>query len=155
LEYSPLTILQAENGKQAVDIAKRHLPDLILMDLRMPVMNGYEATKIVRKLELTKAIPIIAITASILNSNQKEKENIEKIFDQYLLKPLDIEQFIEMLKKYLNYELVGGAQGKRHTFSIGKREYKLSHELKQKLPEFIKTLELEFLPEYKKAIKKQ
>src|SRR5690606_21919758 len=95
LEYSPLTILQTENGMEAVEKAKNHLPDLILMDLRMPVMDGYEATKILRKERHTASLPIIAITASILSSNKKENEDIETLFDQYLLKPLNIEQLIE------------------------------------------------------------
>lgn len=155
LEYSPLTILQTENGMEAVEKAKNHLPDLILMDLRMPVMDGYEATKILRKERHTASILIIAITASILISNKKENEDIETLFDQYLLKPLNIEQLIEMLKRYLSYESVERHVEEPHTFYLANREYKMSDELKQKLPEFIKILELEFVPEYERAIKNQ
>lgn len=85
LENSHLTLLQAINGKEAVEMAKKYIPDLILMDLRMPVMDGYEATKILIDDKLTKSIPVIAVTASIKSS--KERDHIKKVFDEYLFKP--------------------------------------------------------------------
>ena len=152
LENSPLTMIQATNGEEAVEMAKKYLPDLILMDLRMPVMDGYKATEILRKDQLTKSIPILAITASI--SSSKEKDNIEKTFDEYLLKPIDIKELFDKLEKHLKYELVE-TKSSTDTFDAKKPDYKLSEELKQKAPAFIQTLELEFMPRYKKAIKNQ
>ncbi|SMO90819.1 His Kinase A (phospho-acceptor) domain-containing protein [Saccharicrinis carchari] len=152
LAYSSLTVLQAVNGKEAVEMAKKHIPDLILMDLLMPVMDGYETTKILKNGNLTRSIPIMAITASIKSPG--ERDNIKKIFDEYLLKPLDIAQFFERLKKHLKYELAEARDGP-DTFRVGKPVCKLSEELKQKIPAFIETLELEFMPEYEKVIKNQ
>lgn len=152
LENSPLTIIEAINGEEAVEMAKKHFPDLILMDLRMPVMDGYEATEILKKDQLTKSIPIMAITASI--SGSKEKDNIEKTFDEYLLKPIDIAELFDKLEKHLKYELVE-TKSITDTFNTEKPDYKLSEELKQRAPAFIKTLELEFMPRYEKAIKNQ
>ena len=60
-----------------------------------------------------------------------------------------------MLKRYLSYESVERHVEEPHTFYLANREYKMSDELKQKLPEFIKILELEFVPEYERAIKNQ
>lgn len=152
LEYSPLTIIQAVNGEEAVKMAKKHVPDLILMDLRMPVMDGYEATRILKEHELTKLIPIMAITASIKNS--KDGYNVEKVFEEYLLKPLDIAQLFDKLKKHLKFGLVA-SNGLADTYATGKPEYKLSEEIKQKIPAFIETLELEFMAEYERVIKNQ
>lgn len=153
LENSPLTIIQAINGEKAIEMAKKYLPDLILMDLHMPFMDGYEATKILKKdKQFTKSIPIMAVTASITSS--KEMDNIEKTFDEYLLKPLNIEQFFHKLKKYLKYEFAK-TNFRQSTYVTGKPVYSLSEETKEKIPALIETLELEFMPEYEKAVKNQ
>jgi two-component system CheB/CheR fusion protein len=55
--------LVASNGKEALDVAARAKPDLVLMDLRMPIMDGYEATRALRQTEWGKDLPIIAVTA--------------------------------------------------------------------------------------------
>lgn len=99
LNNSPLEFFETDNGKDAIEIATSVLPDLIFMDLRMPIMNGYEATKILKNNDTTKKIPIIAVTASafmVLN-----KKNEVNIFDEYITKPIEINHFIEVLKKYL------------------------------------------------------
>lgn len=56
-------ILVASNGKEALEVASAARPDLVLMDLRMPVMDGYEATRLLRKMDWGKNLPIIAVTA--------------------------------------------------------------------------------------------
>ncbi|MBI9034581.1 MAG: PAS domain S-box protein [Bacteroidales bacterium] len=152
LENSPITFLEAVNGEEAVDLAKEFRPDLILMDLRMPIMDGYEAVKILKKEKLTKSIPVLAITASIKST--KERDRIKKVFDEYLLKPIDIEQLFDWMKKHLKYKLAESVGGTDISFT-GKPEYRLSEEQKRKIPAFIKTLELQFIPEYEKIIKKQ
>ncbi|MCP4607089.1 MAG: response regulator [Planctomycetes bacterium] len=87
----------ANNGKQAVQKATKKLYDLILMDMHMPNMNGYEATKSLRKQGLT--IPIIALTASVT------KSDLEKCLtsgcDQFLCKPVNRKKLLETLAKYL------------------------------------------------------
>ena len=60
-------VLEAENGEDAVVMAMRHRPDLILMDMRMPGLNGYEAVRRIRADEATAAIPVIAVSASTMS----------------------------------------------------------------------------------------
>ena len=69
------------------------------MDLRMPEMNGYEATTILKMNENTKPIPVIAISASV--NIVEKKENYVNLFNDFILKPFKIEKLIEVLKKYL------------------------------------------------------
>lgn len=98
LEYSGIFIDIANNGKEAVEKFKANAYELILMDLQMPVMDGYEATKIIR--EINKEIPIIALTANAM------KEDIEKTstvgMNEHLNKPIEVEKLYETLLKYVS-----------------------------------------------------
>lgn len=94
----------ANNGKEAVDLymADSNSFDLILMDLRMPVMDGFEATKIIRKYEIDthkKRIPIIALSADVV---PETKEDTIKIgMDAFIFKPFKRDDIIDLLTKYL------------------------------------------------------
>jgi len=93
----------AENGKIAVDSFEKQKYDLILMDCQMPVMNGYEATRTIRKQEKNGShIPIIALTADVLSENQDQC--LAAGMDDYFTKPFDPEKLKKMLKKYLEKE---------------------------------------------------
>jgi CheY-like chemotaxis protein len=63
LEEQGFIVFEAENGEVAVETAAREKPDVILMDLTLPLMDGFTATKLIRKNEQLKNVPIIAITA--------------------------------------------------------------------------------------------
>ena len=80
------TVFEAVNGEQAVIQFESVIPDIIFMDIQMPIMNGYEATEIIRKLKLGKEVPIIAITAG----TEKEERNkcIASGMDDYIPKPI-------------------------------------------------------------------
>ncbi len=91
-----LTIFEAENGQQAIIFAEENNPDVILMDIRMPIMDGYETTKNLKNNPKTADIPIIALTASAI-----EKDGSQ--FDGYLCKPLNINQLFGELSRYLGY----------------------------------------------------
>ena len=65
-------ILVASNGQEALEVASRSKPDLILMDLRMPVMNGYEATRALRQMDWGKDLPIIAVTAHAAEEHREK-----------------------------------------------------------------------------------
>lgn len=151
LENSQLTIHEAVNGQEAVELATEQLPDLILMDLRMPVMDGYTAAEILRNQEQTKAIPIMAVTASVKNLKGHEKSNL---FHEYLLKPLDITTFFKKLQKYLNYKIQGTSDISYH-LSNEKISHHLTGEQRKILPELISNLKANFLPRYEKAIEDQ
>ncbi len=93
-------VLEAYDGKQGVDIAIAEKPDLILMDIMMPVMDGYAATKSIKNNQATKEIPIIALTAHAM-SHDKEKV-LQSGADDYMSKPIDIRELLIMINKYLS-----------------------------------------------------
>ncbi len=88
----------ANNGKEAIEKYQNNKYDLILMDVNMPVMNGIEATKEIRKID--ENIPIIALTASALEGDREKF--IKAGMNDYLSKPLDIEKLKVILEKYGN-----------------------------------------------------
>jgi len=87
LSDQPFRILQAENGKQAIESIKKNRPDVVLMDIRMPVMNGIEATQHIKKDPEISDIPIVAITASVVEDKKADKKR--SLFDYVLYKPLN------------------------------------------------------------------
>lgn len=86
----------AENGAKAVEIARNARPTVILMDLQMPVMDGYEATEMIR--EFDQITPIIALSASaILDSKDR---TLEVGMNDYILKPFNPNELYDIIKKY-------------------------------------------------------
>ena len=73
LQRKGITVFEAENGSEAVEVACEQRPDGILMDLSMPVMDGFEATRRLKELEVTKGIPVIALSAHCDDSGQRDK----------------------------------------------------------------------------------
>jgi signal transduction histidine kinase/CheY-like chemotaxis protein len=96
-----LEVIEAENGQNALLMVDEYQPALILMDIRMPVMNGYEATKILKNNPNTQQIPIIALTASVELSKQAKLMSYE--FDNYLSKPIKMLALFSTLAQYLKY----------------------------------------------------
>jgi len=92
----------AENGKQAVELFQSWQPDFIWMDMRMPVMNGYEATRAIRALPDSRPIPIIALTASAFEEDRAEI--LAAGCNDLLKKPIDAALLFAMLAKHLNVE---------------------------------------------------
>lgn len=91
-------LIYAENGRQAVQMFKDYKPDLILMDIKMPIMDGFTATSEIR--ELDPDIPILALTAFAFD---EEKEKAKKCrFNDYLVKPVDLPLLKYKIKYYLN-----------------------------------------------------
>ncbi|MCX6220726.1 MAG: response regulator [Bacteroidia bacterium] len=95
------TILEAKNGKEALDLAKINHPDFIFMDVQMPEMSGYEATLAIRKHEKSKGIrtPIFALTAGVTKGEMEKCR--EAGMDDFLSKPIDQQALRTLLKKYL------------------------------------------------------
>jgi len=92
--------IEAENGQEAVRLAKEHIPAMIFMDIRMPVMDGITATKILKAEPATAKIPIIATTAFAMKGD-RERILQEAGFDDYLPKPIERKVFMDMLRRYL------------------------------------------------------
>ena len=96
-ELKGYRVFEAEDGKQALELAKRHRPSLIVIDLNMPVLDGLETIKKFRKLESEgDHTPIVAITAyDVYGMEEAAKENGTNV---YLTKPLDLEELDRALK---------------------------------------------------------
>ena len=93
------TLLIAENGKQAVEMALAETPDLILMDMQMPVMDGWTAVPLIKAQERTKHIPIIAFTAQA--KVEDKARTIEIGCVEHYSKPMDPEELLGLIKKYM------------------------------------------------------
>ena len=98
------SIVVVENGQEALDAVKQQHYDLILMDMQMPVMNGFEATRKIRELNEYKDTPIVALTAFAMKGDR------EKCLDagatDYIPKPIDSHEFIQKVKYYTEKKLV-------------------------------------------------
>jgi len=92
------TIL-ASNGEEAVEMAIAHLPNLIMMDIMMPEMDGLEAARRIRENPQTLTIPIIAVTA--LSSRKDKKKCLDSGCDDYLSKPFTASQLSSSISKLL------------------------------------------------------
>ena len=92
-------VIEAYDGSEGVQQALAHKPDLILMDMSLPVMDGFEAFDAIRKSEEHKHIPIIALTASAMKGSREEI--LEYGFDDYISKPIDEPMFWRVLRYYL------------------------------------------------------
>ncbi len=147
LENSSLNIFEAVNGKEAVEIAFKELPDVILMDLRMPVMDGIEATRILRGDERTKHIPVICISAS--SKIILKDKDMNELFDEFLLKPVVLPNLVEVLKKYLKFKSGERAEA-RHEKEV---TFELSDSELSVLPEVVKILNEDFLARYESVSK--
>jgi CheY-like chemotaxis protein len=93
------TILQAVDGEDGVRVAEQQKPDLILMDLGMPVMDGWEATRKIKANDALKHIPIIAVTSHAMVGDEIDARKAG--CDDYLSKPVDDEELLKKIKKFL------------------------------------------------------
>ena len=96
-----LKFFEAYDGLNAIEVLEQNRPDVMLLDLNMPKMNGFEVTEYVRKHETLKSIPIIAISATRIARKEEEKA---KLFDVFIPKPFKVVDLVEVLKKFLPYE---------------------------------------------------
>jgi two-component system, cell cycle response regulator DivK len=99
LQVKGYETLEAGTGEEGIRVAAERVPDLILMDIQLPGINGIEALKILRENPATAAIPVIAVTASVM---QQDRNLItEAGFDAYIAKPLNLKEFLESVKTVL------------------------------------------------------
>ncbi|HEU0135698.1 MAG TPA: response regulator, partial [Flavobacterium sp.] len=92
-------ILKAENGKVALNILETSAVDLVLMDIMMPEMNGFEAMRSIRKHSSLKELPIIALTAKALPEDRQLC--IEAGANEYITKPIDVENLLTMMRTFI------------------------------------------------------
>ena len=99
-------VVFAVNGKEGVDLARSEKPDIILMDMSLPVMDGWEATRCVKADAATRGVPVIGLTAHAM-SGDREKA-IEAGCDDYDTKPVEIDRLVGKIER-----LLGAAKGRR------------------------------------------
>ena len=100
LVRSGYAVLEATDGKTGVDLAKENKPDLILMDIQLPIMDGLEATRILRADAKTKDIPIIALTAYAMEKDAKKV--CDAGCNEHITKPFEIKELLNKVTEYLS-----------------------------------------------------
>jgi two-component system cell cycle response regulator DivK len=99
LEIKGYRVLEAVNGQEAIDIAEREQPDLILMDLDLPILDGIAATNQIRRQSRMEQVPIVAVTAYPLSFTRVKA--FAKGCNEYMSKPIDLKELEEVIVRYL------------------------------------------------------
>jgi len=99
LEFAGFRTLEAGGGVEGLSLAVEHRPDLILMDIRMPDMNGTETVRRLREEERTAAIRVVALTSSTMKGDREGF--LADAFDGYLEKPVRVREFPDQVRRHL------------------------------------------------------
>lgn len=100
LEKDGYRVLQAENGTDGLKLAKLYLPDIILMDIQLPDMDGLTAVRLLRQEAETKHLKIVALTAFAMKGD--ERKMLENGCDGYIAKPIRYQSFLDEVKRVLS-----------------------------------------------------
>jgi CheY-like chemotaxis protein len=100
LQFSGYRVIEATNGREAVEAATAQLPDIIIMDLSLPVMDGWEATRRLKSNARTASIPVVALTGHALAGHSKGARDAG--CDSFLAKPCLPDQLVVEIKRMLN-----------------------------------------------------
>jgi CheY-like chemotaxis protein len=100
LQLGSYQVLEAKDAEKGIQIAGEHLPDLILMDIQLPGMDGLTATKLLKKNDALKNIPVIALTSYAMQGD--EEKAINAGCSGYLTKPINTRDFLDRIDEYLN-----------------------------------------------------
>jgi CheY-like chemotaxis protein len=111
LGYSGYEVIEARNGKEALEAALARLPDIIIMDLSLPVMDGWEATRRLKADERTRRIPVVALTGHALAGHSKGARDAG--CDSFLAKPCLPDQLVAEIKRMLEGGKAGTGKPKR------------------------------------------
>ena len=95
LKRKGFTVICAEDGQEAIDVAQSENPDIVLMDLSLPVVDGWTASKKLKANTATKSIPIIALTAHAMKGDREKA--LEAGCDDYDTKPIDFERLLDKI----------------------------------------------------------
>lgn len=99
LEKNGFNVIAARNGQDGIDMACRELPTLILLDIQLPMMNGYEVVSRLREVDRAKKIPVIAVTSYAMVGDREKA--LAAGCTGYMEKPIDTTTFIDEINKYL------------------------------------------------------
>jgi CheY-like chemotaxis protein len=100
LEAVGYEVFKAMNGREAVDLAKEHHPNLILLDMMMPVLSGYEAVQELKADDATRDIPVVGLSAKAMATDMERATDAG--IDGYITKPFRIAQVITVVEGYLS-----------------------------------------------------
>ena len=113
LEEVGFLVLEAKNGQEAVAAFKKEAPDLIWMDMRMPVLDGYEATRLIRGLPGGEAVKIVAITASAFK--EQRPDILAAGCDEMVYKPFQDHEIFETMARLLDVKYLYEEEGEQAT----------------------------------------
>lgn len=99
LKSKGYVVYEARDGQEALELAKAHFPDLILMDLQLPGLDGFATAKIIKEDAATRIIPVVAFTAYAMKGD--EERAVKAGFDGYITKPIDPDEFPVIVASYL------------------------------------------------------
>lgn len=99
LEAKGYKTIQTRNGLEALDLAKEHMPDLILMDIQLPEVSGLEVTKWLKEDDKLHTIPVIAVTAFAMKGDEERIR--QGGCEAYISKPISVATFLETIQNYL------------------------------------------------------
>lgn len=153
LEYNGFTVMEASNGEQALETVRKTPPDLIITDILMPVMDGFQLCRHVKEDERLKHIPFIFYTATY--TDQKDEELALKLgADRYIRKPEEPDKFAKIIREVIKAAEKGEIQPKAEQIEYGEDVFRLYDErLVQKLEKKMLELQKE-IDERKKAEEK-
>ncbi len=100
LETQGCRVVEAANGQEAIELSQRGGLDLVLMDLNMPVLDGYNATLRIREYEPTRDVPVVAVTA--FDTAEFRAAAAAVGCSEYIVKPLDFERLASVLRQFLS-----------------------------------------------------
>jgi two-component system, cell cycle response regulator DivK len=100
LEAHGYQTLQTRDGVEALQMAREHRPDLILMDIQLPEVSGLEVTKWIKEDEELRAIPVIAVTAFAMKGDEEKIR--EGGCEAYIAKPISVANFLQTVERFLN-----------------------------------------------------
>ncbi|MEE8203016.1 MAG: response regulator [Alphaproteobacteria bacterium] len=100
LEAHGFATLQTKNGEEALQLARDHHPDLIIMDIQLPEVSGLEVTRWIKDDDDIKSIPIVAVTAFAMKGDEEKIR--EGGCEAYIAKPISVTQFIDTVKRFVN-----------------------------------------------------
>ncbi len=99
LKKNNYEVIEARNGEQGIELAIKEKPDLIIMDIQLPGIDGLESTKRIKESEEASRIPIIALTSYAMTGDREKALNTG--FTEYIEKPINFKNFIEDIEKHL------------------------------------------------------
>lgn len=100
LEAHGFETLQTKNGHEALQLARDHSPDLIIMDIQLPEVSGLEVTRWIKNDDKIKGIPIVAVTAFAMKGDEEKIR--EGGCEAYIAKPISVTQFIDTVRRFVN-----------------------------------------------------